>query len=437
MCVQILKRLSSMGHTVICSIHAPSAKIFSYFDMLYMVSAGRCIYNGKVDNLLGFLTRHGLQCPQFHNPADYISEVASGDYGDYRDALAREFELPVPDSSEATKGTKTKYGGLIMTNEMWTVIWMSCVCVFFIIYSKRPTPIGCTLFKVNQFHQFQILLKRCWLSVFRNKAHATVCSRCWAQVATPLRIVAYVGFALMLVILYYDIGNKASTVTHNATMFFSMCCICVFQTILPAVIVFPVNISVLMREQRNCWYSLKVFYLANYVTEIPFLVIPNALLVAIVYYPTAQPRELWRVAGVMLFCVQICAVSQAMGLIVSAVSKLQTAVFLALPIVSPAFFFCGFFVPAHLLTHYARWLTDISYIYYGYNGLLLSVYGYGRATLECDQFICLYEDPQQFLEFVGAADKKFYVLVLALLAYEAICRTVAFVLLKIRLARKE
>ncbi|KAL3225963.1 hypothetical protein MRX96_025307 [Rhipicephalus microplus] len=349
-----------------------------------------------------FLLRHALHgfCGSLHLQRQ-VSEVASGDYGDYgdyRDALAREFELPVPDSSEATKGTKT---------------------------NKRPTPIGCTLFKVNQFHQFQILLKRCWLSVFRNK------------VATPLRIVAYVGFALMLVILYYDIGNKASTVTHNATMFFSMCCICVFQTILPAVIVFPVNISVLMREQRNCWYSLKVFYLANYVTEIPFLVIPNALLVAIVYYPTAQPRELWRVAGVMLFCVQICAVSQAMGLIVSAVSKLQTAVFLALPIVSPAFFFCGFFVPAHLLTHYARWLTDISYIYYGYNGLLLSVYGYGRATLECDQFICLYEDPQQFLEFVGAADKKFYVLVLALLAYEAICRTVAFVLLKIRLARKE
>ncbi|KAK8764622.1 hypothetical protein V5799_032768 [Amblyomma americanum] len=224
---------------------------------------------------------------------------------------------------------------------------------------------------------------------------------------------------------------------NNATMFFSMCCICVFQTILPAVIVFPVNISVLMREQRNCWYSLKVYYLANYVTELPFLVIPNGLLIAIVYYPTGQPMELWRIAGLLLFCVQICSVSQAMGLIVSAVSKLQTAVFLALPIVSPAFFFCGFFVPAHLLTKYARWLTDISYIYYGYNGFLLSVYGYGREPLECDQFICLYEDPAQFLEFVGASDKKFHVLVLALLAYEAICRLIAYILLRIRLARKE
>ncbi|KAH7944950.1 hypothetical protein HPB49_002649 [Dermacentor silvarum] len=76
MCVQILKRMASMGHTVVCSIHAPSAKIFSYFDMLYMVSGGRCIYNGEVDNLLGFLSRQGLQCPPFHNPADYSEPIS-------------------------------------------------------------------------------------------------------------------------------------------------------------------------------------------------------------------------------------------------------------------------------------------------------------------------------------------------------------------------
>ncbi|KAK8764623.1 hypothetical protein V5799_032769 [Amblyomma americanum] len=152
MCVQILKRMASNGHTVICSIHAPSAKIFSHFDMLYMVSSGRCIYNGQVDDLLGFLTRHGLQCPQFHNPADYISEVASGDYGDYCNLLSREFELPPPDGTVAEKGTRTKYGGMIMSSEQKAEA------------NKRYS------FKVNQFHQFQILLKRCWLSVFRNKA---------------------------------------------------------------------------------------------------------------------------------------------------------------------------------------------------------------------------------------------------------------------------
>lgn len=407
MCIRILKRMASMGHTVVCSIHAPSAKIFSYFDMLYMVSKGRCIYNGEVDNLLGFLSRHGLECPQYHNPADYICEIASGDYGDCCDRLSRECEIPEPDKNAVVQGTRSKYGGVIMTSE------------------QKAEAYRMYTFKVNQFHQFRVLLKRCWLSVFRNK------------VATPLRLLAYAGFAVFIVMLFYDIGRKATTVTNNVTMFFAVTCICVFQSVLPAAIVFPMEVLVLAREQRNCWYSLHVYYLANYIAEIPFLVVPIALLIGIVYYPTGQPLELWRIASLLLFSVQICSVSQAMALIVSAVSKLQTAVFMVLPVVSPAYFFCGFFVPAHLLSPYIRWMADASYMNYAYNGLLLSIYGYGREHLECDDFICLYEDPAHFLELVGAADKKIHVLTLVLLAFELAARLTAFVLLKMRLSRKE
>lgn len=407
MCIQILKRMASMGHTVVCSIHAPSATIFSYFDMLYMVSRGRCIYNGEVDNLLGYLSRHGLECPQYHNPADYICEIASGDYGDSCDRLSRECEIPEPDKNAVVQGTRTKYGGVIMTSEQKAEAYR--------MYS----------FKVNQFHQFGVLLKRCWLSVFRNK------------VATPLRLLAYVGFAIFMVMLFYDIGRKASTVTNNVTMFFAICCICVFQSVLPAAIVFPMEVLVLGREQRNCWYSLHVYYLANYIAEIPFLVLPIALLIGIVYYPTGQPLVLWRIASLLLFSVQICSVSQAMALIVSAVSKLQTAVFMVLPVVSPAFFFCGFFVPAHLLSPYIRWMSDASYMNYAFNGLLLSIYGYGREHLECEEFICLYEDPEHFLEVVGATGLKIHVLSLLLLAYELVARLIAFGLLKMRLSRKE
>lgn len=55
--------------------------------------------------------------------------------------------------------------------------------------------------------------------------------------ATPLRFVAYAAFAIMMIMLYYDIGRRASTVINNANMFFGMCCIVMFQSILPTVIV--------------------------------------------------------------------------------------------------------------------------------------------------------------------------------------------------------
>ncbi|KAH9379892.1 hypothetical protein HPB48_013796 [Haemaphysalis longicornis] len=109
-----------------------------------------------------------------------------------------------------------------------------------------------------------------------------------------------------------------------------------------------------MREQRNCWYSLKVHYLANYVAEIPFLGVRFRF----------ASREVQQ----------------------------QTAVFTAIPAVSPFFHFSGFFAQAHLVSPYFRWITHASYIFYGYNGLLLTVYGYDRAPLKCDELVCVYEE---------------------------------------------
>lgn len=407
LCVQILKEMAERGHTVICSIHTPSAKIFSHFDMLYMVSKGRCIYNGPVDDLVNFLSRHNLNCPHYHNPADYVSEIAAGDYGDFTDELAKEFEIALPEENESTDNKRrTKYGGKIMSEKHMAEV------------NKLYT------FTSTSFHQFGILLRRCWLSIARNK------------VATPLRFAAYLAFAIMMIMLYYDIGKKASTVINNANMFFGMCCIVMFQSILPTVIVFPIELSVLQREHRNRWYSVKLYYLANYITELPFLTIPVIMLIALIYYPTAQPLEVWRVASLALFSIQLCCVIQALGLIVSALTKLQTAVFVALPVVSPFFFFSGFFVQAHLVSPYVRWLTYLSPMYYAYHGMLLSVYGYDRPSLTCDDFICLYEDPNEFLQFTGTANKKFHVLVLSLFGFEIVFRIVAFILLRFRLKSK-
>ena len=41
---------------------------------------GRCVYNGPPELLLSHLAKFGLHCPQFHNPADFIVEIACGDY---------------------------------------------------------------------------------------------------------------------------------------------------------------------------------------------------------------------------------------------------------------------------------------------------------------------------------------------------------------------
>lgn len=96
-CISMLKKLvtkSCRPMIIATSIHQPTAKIMSYFDHLYIISCnGQCIYNGPTGELVGTLSRFGLSCPQYHNPADHVVEIASGDYGfDCVDLLADNFK---------------------------------------------------------------------------------------------------------------------------------------------------------------------------------------------------------------------------------------------------------------------------------------------------------------------------------------------------------
>ncbi|XP_064471473.1 ATP-binding cassette sub-family G member 1-like isoform X2 [Ornithodoros turicata] len=409
-CVQVMKSLAASGHTVICSVHNPSAKLFSHFDKLYMISEGMCIYNGPIDKLLNFLSAQNLQCPLYHNPADFITEIASGEYGPIKERLAKSF-TPVgidgPEDINFDHPVLTKYGGKKM--------------------SKREQEEACEEFnvRISTFKQFAILARRCFLCLTRNK------------VSAHLRVVAYMCFTVMLAFLYYDFGDSATKVMNNASLLMLCICVALFQSIMPTVLIFPTEMSVLLREHRNCWYSPANYYIARTLVEMPFTICCPMLMMIFLYWITSQPPVLWRAATVVCLVIQVGSVSQGLGLVVSAASTVQTGMYMALPSASPAFLFCGYFVKVDSVHVIFRWVTYTSHIYHGLQGMFAAVYGFGRQPLDCDEdTFCFFSEPEEILHELGAQNVSLVNKFVVLLGMDVLFRSIALIILLVRLRLK-
>lgn len=205
---------------------------------------------------------------------------------------------------------------------------------------------------------------------------------------------------------------------------------------------------VLLKENFNRWYSLRAYYCAITISDIPFQVSPNAptamsmqmltltfsllqaifcvIYVTIVYYFTSQPMEWGRYAMFLGACLLISFVAQSVGLVVGAAMNVQNGVFLA-PVMSvPFLLFSGFFVSFDAIPIYLRWITYLSYIRYGFEGTALATYAFGREKLKCHQTYCHFKSPMTTLEELDMLDSSFTLDIVALVVIFVVLRVAAY-----------
>lgn len=74
-CSQFVSLMVDLAHnqnrTMVCTLHQPSALLFEKFDQVYVLTAGRCIYQGPPDLVIPTFAEYGVVCPPYHNPADF------------------------------------------------------------------------------------------------------------------------------------------------------------------------------------------------------------------------------------------------------------------------------------------------------------------------------------------------------------------------------
>jgi ABC-type multidrug transport system ATPase subunit/ABC-type multidrug transport system permease subunit len=73
---QVLKKVANAGSSVLFTIHQPSSEIFNSFDHLILMNKGRVMYTGSVHGVPDFFASRGHPNPPNYNPADFIMNVA-------------------------------------------------------------------------------------------------------------------------------------------------------------------------------------------------------------------------------------------------------------------------------------------------------------------------------------------------------------------------
>ncbi|XP_035704562.1 ATP-binding cassette sub-family G member 4 isoform X2 [Folsomia candida] len=437
-CVALLKALAMGGRTIIATIHQPSARIFEQFDALYLLSGGMCLYRGPVSSLVPFMAKQGLHCPAYHNPADFAIEVASGDYGDHWISMLKKATAL---SSESDSGLANDISDAEDSHHQVENSSLSAYQKdnkgLDRIGSSKDKDVSVALMspdgdseetissddgRVYKFcNQFTVLLKRSFLCIYRD------------LMLTHLRFASTVLVGLLIGAIFHDSGNNADQTFNNAGNIFFGLLFMVFSAMMSTVLTFPLERGVLVREHLNCWYSLKSYYLARTLADMPFQLFFPLLYTVITYFMTDQPHEAFRFWIIVAMNTMISLVAQSLGLLIGAACHIQSAVFVAPITAIPVFLFGGFFVTLSSVPAYLRWMSYGSYAKYAFQSAITAVYGFDRADLKCHQPYCHFKNPRKFLEQLDCKDVDVMEQTLCLFALVLLCRVLAYFALRLKI----
>lgn len=397
--LKLLRCLAHQGRTIVCTIHQPSASLFTLFDNVYVMAAGLCVYQGAPQEMLPFIqSAANLSCPTYYNPADYVIELTE-DEGNIN-VLSKAIDngklsifkrLP----NKVDFGNHHFTGDVPLKNHHSSSNFddKSAATTLFSYgrinddYAKGT----CSDFSVSCWTQFFTLLTRMLLQIRRNK------------VGLQIQLYNHVGCSLALGIIFYQMAKDGQEFFNHMKFCIGIIVFHTYTQCMVPILAYPFEVKLLKKEHFNQWYSLCPYYMALTFSKVPTITFFSLLYLTIVYALSGLPYELDRFVVFCTVGVTVAFVAEGMGLMIgsvfsvtngAAVGPLSMAPFLGLAIYGFDF--------ARSIPSYMWPIVRSSFMRSGVIALIIAVFGMDREMLECsDPIYCHFQDPKVTLHYLA------------------------------------
>ncbi|RAR06150.1 abc multidrug transporter [Stemphylium lycopersici] len=300
--VAFLRKISSAGQAVLCTIHQPSAILFQEFDrLLFLARGGKTVYFGELgDNsrtLLDYFENNGArQCGEDENPAEYMLEIVNAGKNDQgqdwfdvwkHSEQAQDVQKQIDDLHESKKHEDLDISGETGGGEFAMPLTTQIV--------------ECTY---RAFQQY------------------------WRM---PSYVLAKFGLCTIAgLFIGFSFYQANTTQAGMQTIIFSVFMLTtIFSSLVQQIQPLFITQRSLYesRERPSKAYSWVAFMIANIVVEIPYGIIAGVLTFATFYYPVVGASQSSERQGlVMLFCVQLLIYTSTFAdMTIAALPDAQTA----------------------------------------------------------------------------------------------------------------
>ena len=349
--VRVIRRVACTGRTIICTVHQPSAEVFSQFDDLLLLQRGGWqVYFGPIgarsSALVGHLTSlpGTPPLPRGFNPASWMLDVLAGtDSSGGAEAAT---------SRAGASLTGDKYQAAFFESPAWRGGADKALEGLCTPSASDPHPVAFTSPHARSFGaQWLALLKRAARTYSRN---------------IPMnvgRIAAITFLCTLFGTIYFDLARRADDYQGMRTLVAAIFMTAAFSAMLNMDASLPTLISSrssFYRENAALMYNSGAYVLANFVVELPWLAGIVLLGTSIGYFmiglaPSA-PIFFTHYLSTYVLALVLVSFGQAVAATMPSFDTAQAVVGILAPIL---FLFGGMFSKPSSMPPGSKWLNTI------------------------------------------------------------------------------